>query len=221
VTSPDSLAVVLKALQHAGTPLRAAALKAALAEGGLAKADADKVWRSVQPRLKEHSNVVVDGLAYRWTDQARPMSALEALELLLKGGRMTAARKATLGEVVRSALAPSASASASDDADAAMRVRQAQADGLRQFADLAGEVEELIVNETAPAETVERVRAWSQRMGLDPIGRAGEETRFDRKLHKPIGAGIRDGATVFVVRPGYIWRTADRDVLLGKAVVEE
>jgi hypothetical protein len=216
VTSPDSLAVVLKALQHAGTPLKAAALKAALAQGGLAKADVDKAWRSVQPRLKEHANVVVDGLAYRWTDEARQLSAIDALELILKGGRTTAARKAELGGVVRAALAVDGGSD-----DAVMRVRQAQVDGLRQFADLAGEVEELIANETAPAETVERVRAWGQRIGLDPIGRAGEETRFDRKLHKPIGAGIRDGATVFVVRPGYIWRSADRDVLLAKAVVEE
>lgn len=60
-----------------------------------------------------------------------------------------------------------------------------------------------------------------RRSGLEPIDRAGEETRFDRTRHKPIGGSIGDGAAVVVVRPGYVWKAPSEDVLIGKAVVEE
>jgi hypothetical protein len=82
-------------------------------------------------------------------------------------------------------------------------------------------VEELLANETEPAVMIRQVRAWVKRSGLDAVGRAGEQTKFDRKVHRAIGSPIRDGASVFVVRPGYVWKTADQDVLIGKAVVEE
>ena len=100
-------------------------------------------------------------------------------------------------------------------------LRQSEIDAVRQVAELASEVEELIANETDPALLVREIRSWVKRSGLEPIGRAGEETRFDRKVHRPVGGSVRDGATVIVVRPGYIWRAAAEDVLIGKAVVEE
>jgi hypothetical protein len=60
-----------------------------------------------------------------------------------------------------------------------------------------------------------------KRSGLDPVGQAGEATKFDRAKHRAIMGRIRDGASVIVVRPGYIWNRGGEDVLLGKAVVEE
>jgi hypothetical protein len=99
--------------------------------------------------------------------------------------------------------------------------RQLRIDAIRAFAELAMEIEELTANEAEPNVLVERVRARATREGLEPIGRAGEETSFDRSRHKPIGGGLRDGAAVYVVRPGYTWHAPDEDVLIGKAVVEE
>jgi hypothetical protein len=99
--------------------------------------------------------------------------------------------------------------------------RQLRIDAVRALAELAMEVEELTANEAEPAVLVAKVRARATREGLEPIGRAGEETTFDRARHKPIGSGLRDGAVVYVVRPGYTWHAPDEDVLIGKAIVEE
>jgi hypothetical protein len=101
------------------------------------------------------------------------------------------------------------------------RRRQAEIDAVRALAELASEVEELTANEVTPDVMVRQVRAWVRRSGLEAIDRAGQETAFDRKRHKPIGPAIRDGAPVLVVRPGYVWKTPTEDVLIGKAVVEE
>jgi hypothetical protein len=99
--------------------------------------------------------------------------------------------------------------------------RQLRIDAVRALAELAMEVEELTANEAEVAVLVAKVRARAHREGLEPIGRAGEETTFDRARHKPIGGGLRDGAAVYVVRPGYTWHAPDEDVLIGKAIVEE
>jgi hypothetical protein len=99
--------------------------------------------------------------------------------------------------------------------------RQLRIDAIRALAELAMEIEELTANEAEPAVMVEKVRAQATQAGLEPIGRAGEETTFDRSRHKPIGGAVRDGAPVYVVRPGYTWHAPDEDVLIGKAIVEE
>jgi hypothetical protein len=68
---------------------------------------------------------------------------------------------------------------------------------------------------------IHRVRARVKRSDLEPIDRAGDETTFDRKRHKPISGSIPDGAPVVVVRPGYVWKAPTEDVLVAKAIVEE
>jgi hypothetical protein len=60
-----------------------------------------------------------------------------------------------------------------------------------------------------------------KRTGLEPIGRAGEGTTFDRRRHRPIGRPIDDATSVVVVRPGYVWKAANEDVLIAKAVVQD
>ncbi|MBB5869653.1 hypothetical protein F4553_003032 [Allocatelliglobosispora scoriae] len=239
----DADAAVLGVLRQAGRALTAAEVKAALLVVGVAKVDADRAWPVVQKRLKTLGQVSVEGARYRWVEQSAPvpepdpepsaeLSAEEALELLLSG-KLAAARKAALAEIVRTALLKPADPKPADPkpadtqpvgpegAEAAARQRQAEIDGVRALAELASEVEELLANETEPAVMTRQVRAWVKRSGLEPIDRAGEETTFDRKLHKPIGPAIGDGAPVIVVRPGYVWKTPGTDVLIGKAIVEE
>lgn len=66
------------------------------------------------------------------------------------------------------------------------------------------------------------VDAFAHSHGLTRTGaHAGEKTRFDRRLHKPIGGSIRDGAPVEVVRPGYQMSHNGETIPLDKAVVEE
>lgn len=207
---------VLRILQDAGEPLTAAEVKKALQAEGLPKAEADKAWPALQKRIKSHEQVVADGARYQWAGQSVVVVApAEALEKLLNG-ELSVAEKSALAEVIRDALS-----SQDTSEDAAKRQRQAEIDAVRLLAELASEVEELIVNETEPPVMIRQVRAWVKRSGLDPVGRAGEETKFDRTQHQPIIGRINDGAPVIVVRPGYIWKTRDEDVLLGKAVVEE
>jgi hypothetical protein len=212
VTHPDTpdVAIVLRVLQGTGKALTAIDIKHSLQAQGLPKEEAGKLWAAIQKRIKAHPHVVVEGKTYRW------VSALDALELLMKGG-LPEPKQSAFIDAIRAALQEDDAT----DPESAARERQGRIDAVRLLAELASEVEELLANETEPAVMIRQVRAWVRRSGLDPVGRAGEQTTFDRKVHKPIGGAIREGASVFVVRPGYVWKAADQDVLLGKAVVEE
>jgi hypothetical protein len=204
------VAIVLRVLQGTGKALTAIDIKHSLQAQGLPKEEAGKLWAAIQKRIKAHPHVVVEGKTYRW------VSALDALELLMKGG-LPEPKQSAFIDAIRAALQDDDAT----DPESAARERQGRIDAVRLLAELASEVEELLANETEPAVMIRQVRAWVRRSGLDPVGRAGEQTTFDRKVHKPIGGAIREGASVFVVRPGYVWKAADQDVLLGKAVVEE
>lgn len=55
-------------------------------------------------------------------------------------------------------------------------------------------------------EEMDRIAlAAARSAGLEPIGRAGDFTRFDPKQHRPIGERIEPGAPVALIRPGYAW----------------
>ncbi|HEX6873285.1 MAG TPA: hypothetical protein VF163_19490 [Micromonosporaceae bacterium] len=209
------LEAVLQVLREATSSLTAIEVKAALQAGGVPRADADRRWPAVQRKLASHPQVAVQEHRYRWAEKP-PVTPIEALDLLTTG-RVPAARKAELLDLVRSAL----TADAGGSPESAARQRQAQIDAVRALAELAGEVEELTANEARAQVIVQRVRARVKRSGLEPIDQAGEETTFDRKRHHPITGPIRDGASVFVVRPGFIWKTPTEEVLIAKAVVEE
>lgn len=224
VFADDPCEAVLNILRAAGTPMGAGEIKAALVTAGVSKADADKHWTDIQPRLRQSPQVVVENRLYRWSDHSS-MAVSEALDMLAHG-HLPAARRTVLVELVRAALAdvgvPAQPVDAPDhNREAAARLRQAEIDGLRAMSELAGEIEELVANDVDPAVLIRRVRARMRRSGLEAIDRAGEQATFDRKIHEPIEGPIRDGARVNVVRPGYIWSQSGADLLIGKAVVEE
>ena len=76
--------------------------------------------------------------------------------------------------------------------------------------------------ETGDPDKIKAAIAKAERdAGLTPIGTPGASTKFDRTQHKAIGAPIRDGASVSVVRPGHRVDLDGVDKLLEKAVVEE
>jgi len=209
----DPLEVVLAILRRADEPLAVATIKDGMRAGGVP--DIDRVWKRVQPKLAAHDSVTrVDG-RYGWTDRPRPLAPAEALELVARG-HLDKARRAELLELVRAALG-----TPTVDLEEEGRREQAEIDAVRSLAELASEVEELAVNEARTETMIHRVRARVKRSGLEPIDRAGEETTFDRKRHKPISGSIRDGASVLIVRPGYVWKAPTKDVLIAKAIVEE
>jgi hypothetical protein len=213
----DPLAAVLGVLRHAGQACTVSGVKKALEHAGARRAEIDTVWPRVQKRLRHHPYVVVEGdrthLTYRFAD-ATP-SPEDALDRLLNGGLPADVRSSHL-ELVRQALRRSAL-----DPEEAGRRRQAMIDGVRALAELAVEVEELIANGASGNALLQRVRGRVKRSGLEPIDRAGEQTAYDRKRHKPIGGSIADGAAVVVVRPGYVWKSRDEEVLISRPVVEE
>jgi hypothetical protein len=218
---PDPLARVLGVLCDAGRACSAAEIKQALQRSGARRADVDAEWPRVQKRLRHHPYVVAEGtrpLTYRFVPP-KPPSPLEAFDALLAGG-LPADVRATYVDLVRDALRRPA-APAGLDAEEAGRRRQAKIDSLRALAELASEVEELVANEASGRTLVQRVRSRLKRSALEPIDRAGEETTYDRKRHKPIGGTIADGAPVVVVRPGYVWKSDEGDVVLSRPVVEE
>jgi hypothetical protein len=213
VFASDPLQAVLKVLEAAAAPVAKAAILQRLVEEGVPATEATRAWDSVRPRLKDHEHVVVEGIRYQWSPNGRrELSAFEAIELLAEGGLREARRK-ELADLVRAALG--------HDQERAARQRRADIDAMRALAELASEVEELVVNEASPTALIHRVRARVARSSLEPLSRAGEELTFDRTRHRPIGGGIRDGAPVVVVRPGYVWRSVAGDVLVAEVLVEE
>jgi len=226
----DPVAAVCHVLRRAAAPLTATDIKQALQDGGVAKADVDRVWPRVQRKLAAHDEVLVAGRTYRWSVVPKAVTATQALELLGEA-RIPAGDKALLVDVVRAALThqpengkhaeDSSDAEDSGDAEDEARRRQSAIDAVRALAELASEAEELAVNEARPEALIHRLRARVKRSGLEPIDRAGDETTFDRRRHKPIDGAIRDGARVLVVRPGYVWKAPTEEVLIAKAVVEE
>jgi hypothetical protein len=215
---PDPVARVLGVLREAEQACTAADIKRALVHAGAKRAEVDGEWPRLQKRLRHHPYVRVEGvrqqLTYRFLPSALP-SPREALDALLVGGLPPDVRTSYAG-IVRDALAGRAV-----DIEEAGRRRQARIDSLRALAELAIEVEELVANEASGRTLVQRVRSRVKRAALEPVERAGEETAYDRKRHKPIGGSIADGATVVVVRPGYLWRSDDGDVVISRPVVEE
>jgi hypothetical protein len=237
---------VLGIIRSAGQPIGAGVIvKELISRYGLDEPAARRVWDKARRSLG--STVEPVGRLYRWREPGDPEVVLRdaraALERLLQP-RVTANKKRELVEAIRAALerspvrdSPERVAELTARCEELERqlyaadtrspeVRQAQErqlriDAVRALAELAMEVEELTANEAEPAVLVAKVRARATREGLEPIGRAGEETTFDRARHKPIGSGLRDGAVVYVVRPGYTWHAPDEDVLIGKAIVEE
>jgi len=97
--------------------------------------------------------------------------------------------------------------------------RQSRVDTARALARIATEVEELAAAGARPWVMVERARALARMSGLEPIGRAGEETAFDATRHAPVAGSPPDGARVAVVRPGYTWRSGESAVVIDRALV--
>lgn len=214
---PDPLPRVLEVLSQLGRACTAAEIKQALAQAGAKRAAIEAAWPRAQKRLRHHPYVRVDGdrpLTYRFVPPSPP-SPLDAFDALL-AGRLPADVRASYAELVRDALR-----GRSVDPEEAGRQRQARIDSLRALAELAIEVEELVANEASARTLVQRVRSRVKRSALEPVDRAGEEARYDRKRHKPIGGVIADGAAVVVVRPGYVWKSDDGDVVISRPVVEE
>lgn len=226
----EPTAVVLRLLQTEERPLSCGDIKKALQAQRIPKNEVDGSWTRVQKRLRAHNDVVTQGAGsrttYRWASDRPAESALAAFERIVKG-RLPADTKVILAAIVRTALEKGAVSPAAvgssprPDPEERARERQREIDGMRSLAELAAEVEELTINEAEADVMIHRVRARLKRSGLEPIDRAGEETTFDRKRHKPIGGSVTDGATVVVVRPGYVWKAPTEDVLIGKAVVIE
>src|SRR5438045_1453920 len=207
LSTPDAVDAVLAILRRASGPVTAAEIKKQLGA-------ADPVWTRAQPSVRKHPAVEYDTKqrTYRWVEPAE-VPAAEAFERLMTGKPSPAERLALTAKVRKALDQP--------DGVEAARQRQSAIDAVRSLAELAIEVEELTAKQATPDPPVHRLRARVHRSGLEPIDRAGTETTFDRKRHRSIGGSIRDGAPVFVVRPGYVWKAAEEDVLIAKAVVEE
>ncbi len=210
----NPLTAVLIALRNASAALTASELKDLLRAGGVSRADADMAWPRIQRMLRYHDNVMIGGsgqrMTYGWIAKRLDPTPTQALDQLARGQAPAPQRRA-LVEIVRSALTEPSPVAVS-------RLEQKEKDAVRALAELAMEVEELATNEASAKAIVHRVRARTKLIALEPIGRAGTATTFDRRRHESIGRPVSDGSTVVVVRPGYIWKG---EVLMARAVVQD
>jgi hypothetical protein len=212
----DPYAAVQRVVRDARAAVTAADIKKALLAGGAPELDKQE-WDPLQRQLRGDIHVEVEpGRPYRYTWVKSPdlPPAVEALDHLVRAaGNRT---KTAYVDVVRQALTEP-----TDGREVEARQRQAVLDGIRALAELASEIEELTANEASARALIHRVRGRVKLSGLEPIERAGETVAFDRRRHEPIGPPIADGARVVVVRPGYAWKTADENVLVARAVVQD
>jgi len=212
----DPYAAVQRVVRDAGAAVTAADIKRALRAAGAPELDKQE-WDPLQRQLRGDIHVEVEPgrpYLYSWVKVPDLPPAIEALDHLVRAaGNRT---KTAYVDVVRQALIGPA-----DGREEAARQRQAVLDGIRALAELASEIEELTANEASARALIHRVRGRVKLSGLEPIERAGETVTFDRRRHEPIGPPIADGARVVVVRPGYAWKTADENVLVARAVVQD
>jgi hypothetical protein len=209
----------LDVLREARAPLSARDLKQRLGARGVARAEADAAWRRAQRVLRRVTRYDPGARTYAW----EPLSPARALDALERGD---------LGPVERGALAGTVRAALAERDDLEARLREAyrgslptpgggraRAASARALARLAMEVEELAASGAGTAVMVERVRTLVRMCDLEPIGRAGEETGYDGARHAAVGGPAKAGARVSVIRPGYLWRDGDDEVLLDRAQV--
>lgn len=209
----DPLSAALTALR-AGQALTAAGMKMALERTGL---DASSVWPSLQRRLRRHPGVVVEGGRAGLTYRLAAPAPVPAPAPAARPGRRPPGSQPPAGA---DRVGADQAGVGEDRAEAARR-RQATVDGLRGLAELAAEVEELVAGGASGEAIVARVRGRARRSGLEPVDHAGARASFDRARHTPIEGGIADAAPVTVVRPGYVWKSPDGEVLISRAVVEQ
>jgi hypothetical protein len=218
VASAES--AVIRVLQESGRGLTKGEIIKALVDGGVDEAAADRAWDSVRRRLNLRADVAAhrEGRGNRYTWIGKPMPVprhpSEAFEQLLANGA-TRVNREVLIEMVRTAL------DRQGRSNPASRAEQVEMDAARALAEMAIEVEELAAKEASARAMIHRVRARMKRMRLEPIDRAGDQVAFDRQRHQPIGPDIPDGAPVVVVRPGYVWKTPNRDLLIERPVVQD
>jgi hypothetical protein len=214
-------AAVLHVLQDSTRPMTKAEIIDALVAAGVEQAVARDGWDRVQRRISQHDQVVLDKQGrhsrYRWDAQTPSApSPDEAFERIVTG-KLAPFNREELVEVVRSALAvPS-----TDRPGGADQSQQLDMEAARALAEMAIEVEELAAKQASARAMIHRVRARMRRMRLEPIDHAGDEVPFDRQRHQTIGPDIRDGTPVIVVRPGYMWRTPEKDLLIERPVVQD
>ncbi len=243
-------AAVLRVLRDSGTALVKSEILDELATAGVPRSAANDAWGPVQKRLRTDKRVIAEGdrhgLRYRWNPSrpAAPTPA-DALAMLVER-RLTRGEREALAETLLTALAETGAAAAVTVQDAtarpgkairaeppiaappvadglvsANRLRQVELDAARELAGMAMDVEEQLAKGASAKAITHRVRARMKRLRLEPIEKAGEAVPFDRARHQPIRPGIVDGATVLVIRPGYVWRTPADDLLIERPVVQD
>lgn len=94
--------------------------------------------------------------------------------------------------------------------------RRIEGEALIALAELAADVEELLVSDEASTATViDRLRARTEMAGLTTVGTAGETAAYDPTRHSLLAGTVTQGAPVVVLRPGHLYR----DTLIAKAIV--
>jgi hypothetical protein len=209
----DPYGVVVRVIREADAAVTATQVKQTLTAQGIATLD-KRAWDRLQRRLRWDEHVVVEpGYRYRWVAQASAPAPIDAFSAIVRA----AGSRARPSDVA--AVEDAIGKEPSEDSPASQR--QIRIDGLRALAELASEVEELLAAEASVRALVHRVRSRVRLAGLHPLERAGETVPFDSQRHQSIGASVKAGKPVLVIRPGYLWRSSAEEFILAKAAVQE
>jgi 8-oxo-dGTP pyrophosphatase MutT (NUDIX family)/2'-5' RNA ligase len=196
--------------------------------------------------------VVRPGYALTRADGERIVVEKASVAPVPKPAKKAPATKKAAAPAKATRAAAERAADAGMEQERALRARFEKIEERRSVADALSEVHELVNNESSAAAIRSRIEARQVRIGnaadlssllrhvddpealkaavdemarehgLERVGDAGQVTRFNRELHKPIGPGLREGTPVEVVRPGYVATMPDGSrVMVGQPLVEE
>jgi hypothetical protein len=219
----DAGLAFIEVIRRTADPARTQEIKAELVEAGVAKADVDRWWKTLQPWLKEHPQITCPRPGvYEWSLSTEPSH--DSLGKLSEQASKRSAGRSWLVEALTDNVADTLAQVEKSGAGAQISwSQQREREKATLLAELVAEVVSLASDGSSVAEILDRLAQRAQDNRLTPVGQPDEKVEYDRELHEPVGpARPRPGQAVRVARSGFAWSGGGPErVIVVKALVEE
>jgi hypothetical protein len=183
-----------------------------LIEAGATKAEVNAKWKTVQPLLSEHPNIIrPTSTGYSWSDV--PGSASKALASLSKPRKLPDWLRTALAETIAAAL------DVPGDSERSTHGATSRVEGARALAEVACYMEQLVYDGAGTEPLMNWLRGHAADRSLEFIGRPGETLAFDPNEQVAMAGNPQAQSKVTVVRPGAFLVGEDSPVLISRALV--
>ncbi|WP_261574796.1 hypothetical protein [Frankia gtarii] len=216
----DAGSAFVEVIRRADGPVRLQEIRAVLVDAGVHADDVDRQWKRLRPLFREHPQLSKpQPTLYEWSPAVHPAKvSLDALVAYARR-RGPAWLVGAFADNVTDSLVR---ADTSGARSAISWTEQREQEKAVLVAGIVGYAVQLAAAGGSAPELVSWLLDEAGRRRLTPIGRAGEQTRFDGGVHDAPGqTKPHAGAEVRVVRPGFFWSGGGSPVVVAKAVVEQ